>query len=102
MPREAFGHILHGGWRVLFVTIWGDGLLGGNGQHMAVQTQRIWEHIYLHRSQNVWLPQCFNVGQRGSDLKIQQCERHRGGVGAVRDHIDLCQWLGQAWVSSTE
>lgn len=40
----------------------------------------------------------------GSDLKIIQTlgERYSGGAGAVRDHTDLCQWLGQAWVSSTE
>lgn len=49
MPQVAFGHTLSGSWRVVFVVICGGGLVGGEVQHMEGQTQRIWEHIYLHR-----------------------------------------------------
>lgn len=73
MPQKVFGHILYGSWRVVFVVIWGGGLLGEEVQHMAVQKQRIWEHIYLHRLENVWFLQCFTVGKTsGFDLKIKQ------------------------------
>ena len=47
------------GWRVLFVIIWGDGLVGGEVRHMAGQKQRIWKHINLHRMEYVWVTNCW-------------------------------------------